>query len=140
MKTHRILKKIKQMCKCYRASVIVKTSCFYSFTINSQSKLENSAHYSREIYQEKLATKFNKVSWRFELEILEIWTWIFFKYSKEFSLKVKKKLFSKKDTRHLKIASQNKSHNTKRRLNCFHISTICTESWKQLEKLYLHRC
>ena len=104
------------MCKCYRASVIVKTSCFYSFTINSQSKLENSAHYSREIYQEKLATKFNKVSWRFELEILEIWTWIFFKYSKEFPLKVKEKLFSKKDTRHLKIASQNKSHNTKRRL------------------------
>ena len=36
---------------------------FYSFTINYQSKLKKTlAYYSWDIYQEKLATKFAKVS------------------------------------------------------------------------------
>ena len=42
--------------------VFVKTKCVYSFTINLQSKLKNSAHYFWKIDQEKLPTKFNKVS------------------------------------------------------------------------------
>ena len=36
---------------------------FYSFSINSQSKLKKSAHYSWEIYRGKLTMKSHKVSW-----------------------------------------------------------------------------
>ena len=56
--------------------VIVKTMCFYNFTINSRSKLKNSTHYSQDIYQEKLATKFKKGfhGGLFEWEILKFLT------------------------------------------------------------------
>ena len=50
--------------------VIVKTWCFYSFAMNSQSKVKNIlAHYSCKIYQEKLAMKFDfmvgSLSWSY---------------------------------------------------------------------------
>ena len=83
-----------------------KIKCFYSFIINSQSKLKRkTAHW--DICQEILAYRF----WWFyggffELEILEmfptayllktiIWTWIFIKYCGKLSLKTKHKIFSK---------------------------------------------
>ena len=43
--------------------VIVKTRCFHNFAINSQSKLKKFRHNSKDIYEEKLVTKFNKLSW-----------------------------------------------------------------------------
>ena len=46
-----------QMC------VFVKIRCFYSFIINSPSKLKKFSTLFSDIYQEKLATKYNKVSW-----------------------------------------------------------------------------
>ena len=48
-----------------RECVLHKNDVFlqiYHF-INSQSKLKNSEQYSRDIYQEKVATKFKKVLW-----------------------------------------------------------------------------
>ena len=43
--------------------VFVKIRCFYSFIINSPSKLKKFSTLFSDIYQEKLATKYNKVSW-----------------------------------------------------------------------------
>ena len=51
---------------------IVKYVCFCSLPLIHNQHLNNSAHYSWDTSQEKLSTKFNKVSrWLFELEILE---------------------------------------------------------------------
>ena len=43
--------------------LFVKIRCFYSFIINSPSKLKKFSTLFSDIYQEKLATKYNKVSW-----------------------------------------------------------------------------
>ena len=43
--------------------VIIKARCFYGLPLLHNQNYKNSVHYSWEIYQEKLATKFNKVSW-----------------------------------------------------------------------------
>ena len=57
MKTHRVL------CRLSKCANVLYRRCFYSFSINSQPKRKDLAHYSWHIYQEKLASKFNKVSW-----------------------------------------------------------------------------
>ena len=43
--------------------VIVKTRCFYSLPLVHSQDLKKSAHYSWGIYQENVATKFNKAPW-----------------------------------------------------------------------------
>ena len=60
MKTHRVLNRLS---KCADVHYRKKQVLLW-FTINSQSKLKKSVYYSWDIYQEKLATKFNNVSWR----------------------------------------------------------------------------
>ena len=86
---------------------------FYSFTINSQSKSKNSAHYFWDIYQEKHATKLYKVSW---------WAvWVgdpgnfpkncyfknYYLYLRVPYLKTKKNLLQK-DAKHLEVAWHSK--------------------------------
>ena len=99
--------------------VIVKIRCFYSFTINSQSKLKKfSKLFLRHTKKNLLRNLTRFHGGLFELEILEIfttvfllktviWTWIFFKYCRVFSLKTKKNLL-KKDASNLTISWQSK--------------------------------
>ena len=96
---------------------------FYSFIIHNQN-YKKSAH-SRDIYQENLDTKFNKVSWwTSELEILEIFAIAFvlqvllfelefFSSNAECSPQKPKEKF-KKDSSYPKIARHNKRKNTEK--------------------------
>ena len=91
------------MCKCVFS---LKPDIFTVFPINSQSKLKkNSAHHFWDAYQEKLATKFNKVSWRAvswrprnfhnRVFVKNYYLKVNFKYCSVLSLKTKK-IFSEK--------------------------------------------
>ena len=90
-------------------SVIVKTRCFYDLPLIHNQNSQNSVYYSWHIYQEKLATKFNNVSWwvfwignltrAFSLKTI-IWTWIFFKHCRVLSLKRNKKSSQKRCKSH----------------------------------------
>ena len=82
-------------------SGIVKTRCFYSFSINSQSELKKFSAPSLDIYRDKLAMKFNKgfmmdcLSWGSHNFLWKtvIWTRLFFKHHRVLSLKIKIKPF-----------------------------------------------
>ena len=59
METQQVLNRSTKCANvCYH-----KNQVFLKFIINSQSKLKKLARCSWDIYQEKLTTKFNKVSW-----------------------------------------------------------------------------
>ena len=97
---------------------------FYSFIINSQSKL---ILYSTGL---QIFTRQNSLRFHdglFELGFLEIfttacllkaiiWAWVFFKYCRVLSLKTrKKKILLKKDASHLKISQEKQKKNVGKR-------------------------
>ena len=93
---------------------IVKTRCFLILLLIHYQNQKKLAHYSWDIYQENLATKFSKVSWwalwvedprnfrnSFFVKTI-VWTWFFFQVLQNALLQNEKKSI-KKDESNLKV-------------------------------------
>ena len=106
--------------------VTITTRCFYGLPLIHNQNHKSSAHYSWNIYQEKLAKKFNKVP-RWTLWIGDPGNFcksffvknyylnfnFFFKHCRVLSLKNETKILLKKDASQLKREEKEKNKNKK---------------------------